>query len=119
MKIPVIQLGAYPLGAIPPAIAHTFFQGDGQTVSDLSSGAWTAEATAEALDGVTADADLGEGVVAINTTTAVISYSWHSGDFAVAGRFRLVLWTGNTVNRLGSHIFEWTVEDAPGSPPTV
>lgn len=119
MNIPVIQLEAFPLGSIPPMISHTFYQGDGSTITDLSAGVWTAEATSEALDGVTADEDLGEGTAAIDTDTAVITYAWHAGDFLVTGRFRMVLWTGNGTNRIGSHIFEWTVEDAPGDAPTV
>lgn len=109
---------AYPAGAIPAAISYQWLKDDGTPI-DLSVGTWTGEAKAEALDGVSAPANLGGGTVTIDVATATATYQWHADDFSTPGRFRMIIWIGNGSNREGSAVFEWTVADAPGSAPTV
>ncbi len=108
---------AHPVGAKPQAISYQWKKGDG-TALDFTSGTWTGEAEAEAVDG-TAPSNLGAGTVAVTSGTATATYSFHADDFSVVGIFRLVIWVGNTINRYGSVVFEWEVYDAPGDAPTV
>ncbi len=108
---------AYPKDTKPGAISYTWLKADGSVV-DMTSGTWTGQGKAEAIDG-TAAANLGTGSVSVDTGAAKATYSFHADDFKNIGVFRLIIWVGNTTIRYGSVIFEWEVSDAPGSDPTV
>lgn len=104
-------------GSKPQAISYQWKKGDGDPI-DLTSGTWTGEGEAEAVDGI-APASLGSGVVTIDVPTATATYSFHANDYSEVGIFRLIIWIGNTTHRYGSVVFEWEVFDAPGDDPTV
>lgn len=109
---------ALPQGSKPPPIVHQFLDEIGSPY-DMSAGTWNPEAMAEQLHVTSSPVGLGGGGVAINTTEATVTYTWAPEDFETEGRFRIILWAGNTNQRLGSTIYEWDVTDAPGGPPTV
>lgn len=113
----IIDLGSFPLGSKPPALDYQWLDGDGDPV-DMSSGAWTGQVEGEQLHVDVQPSPLFDGSVAIDAPTATATYTWGT-DFGVVGRFRLILWAGNTVNRVGSPVFEYHVTDAPGDAPTV
>jgi hypothetical protein len=120
-ELRVIRLNgskSFPIGARPGGLSFQWLKDDGDPI-DMSVGVWTGQARASALDGTAAPANLGDGVVAVDTDTATAVYSWHDDDFSVAGRFRIILWVGNGSERWGSTVFEYEVVDAPGDDPTV
>jgi len=108
---------AYPKDTKPGFISYTWLKADGSVI-DMTSGVWTGEGKAGAIDG-TAAANLGTGSVVIDTAAAEATYSFVADDFKNIGVFRLIIWVGNTIIRYGSVIFEWEVSDAPGDDPTV
>jgi len=114
----LINLGVFPLGSIPETIEYQFLDGDGAVV-DLASGVWTAEVTGEQLEVTSQPIGLYGGTAAVDDVTATVSYAWDPDDFTIVGRFRLVIWTGNGTNRLGTPVYEYRVIDAPGDAPTV
>lgn len=115
----IIDLGAFPQGAIPAGLSFQFLDGDG-AAADMSVGSWSAQARGEQLH---VDAQpspgIGEGSAIVDTPTATGSYAWAADDCLTVGRFQLVIWAGNGSNRYGSPTFEWEVYDAPGALPTV
>lgn len=119
MSPKIVELGAFPLGARPSSIEYQFLQQDG-TVEDLTTGTWTGQARSERIHTNTASpAGIGAGTVTIVVNTATATYNWVTADFATVGVFDLIIWIGNTTNRMGSAIFRYEVFDAPGIAPTV
>ncbi len=115
----IIDLGAFPQGALPQGLSYQYLDGDGAPV-DLTSGTWTGEAKAEQLHADSQPSPIpGGGAVGIDVPTAVATYTFTVDDSKTVGRFQLILWIGNGTNRLGSATFEWEVHDAPGTVPTV
>ncbi len=115
----IIDLGAFPQEAIPLGLTYQFLDGDGSPI-DMTAGTWVGEAKAEKLHVDTQPSPIpGEGAVALVSATATVTYTFTVDDTKTVGRFQLVLWAGNGINRVGSPTFEWEVYDAPGIPPTV
>jgi hypothetical protein len=115
----IIDLGSFAQGALPLGLTYQFLDGDGAAI-DMSQGTWTGQAKAEQLHVDTQPVTPpGTGAVVVDDATAMVTYSFVSGDCLTIGRFQLVLWAGNGTNRVGSPTFEWEVYDAPGALPTV
>ena len=120
-ELDVIKLNggkAFPNGTKLSAISYQWLDENDDPI-DLSTGTWTGQGRAEALDGGSAGAGLGTGGVSVDTANARATYVPHEDDFATAGRFRLIIWIGNGTTRYGSAVFEWQVADAPGADPSV
>jgi hypothetical protein len=115
----IIDLGGLPQHAVPAGLSFQFLDGDGNP-ADMSSGTWTGEAKGEQLHvAAQPSPGIGTGTVAVDSGDSTGAYTWDPDDFLTVGRFQLVIWAGNGVNRYGSPTFEWEVYDAPGDTPTV
>lgn len=115
----IIDLGAFPQGAIPAGLSFQFLDGDGDP-ADMSVGSWSAEAEGEQLHVDSQPVPgIGTGSAIVNAGDSTGQYAWAADDCLTVGRMQLIIWAGNTINRYGSPTFEWEVYDAPGSLPTV
>ena len=85
----------------------------------MSNGVWQGEIKGEQLHVTAQPPNQFGGAVSVNTTTSTVTYTWGAADFLTVGRFRIILWAGNSTNRVGSAVFEYHVTDAPGGTPTV
>ena len=115
----IIDLGAFPQGAIPAGLSFQFLDGDGAP-ADMTIGTWVAQGRGEQLHVDSQPAGtIGTGSAVVDDATSTGSYVWAADDCLTLGRFQLTIWAGNGANRYGSPTFEWEVYDAPGSLPTV
>lgn len=114
----VIYLGSFPQGAKPPALSYQFLDGDGDPIN-MSTGTWTGQIKGEQLHVDPPQPTIFTATPTVDSGTATITYIWPVEDMSIVGRFRLILWAGNTITRVGSPVFEYHVTDAPGAVPTV
>jgi len=109
-----ISLSVFPAGEIPAAFQHTYKDNDGAAIP-LSGFSASVEIT-----GPDDTADYVKGSLQISDpANGVVTYTWSGDEFIDVGKYQMIVWVGNGVNRFGSDLVKWEVYDAPGDLPTV
>ena len=121
IELEVIHLGTFPQGSDPDDLEHQYLDDDGETPVNMSAGTWAGEVMIEQLHVAVQPAGLGAGTpIAINTSLATATYPWTAVDMSIVGRFRLMLWAGNSpAGKRHGQEFEYNVDNVAGAVPTV
>lgn len=107
-----ISLKVFAAGEVPYAIRHQFLDELGVPI-DLDG--WTCWVELEGPEGPT----LGTGDVAIiDASNGVVRYIWAEADMVAPGKYQLLLWVTDTVNRFASDLITYEVYDGPGPTPS-
>lgn len=106
-----INLKVFAAGEIPYPVAHTFLDSSGSAI-DLTG--WTAWVEIEGPDGVTAGAG---AVGTAQATNGIISYTWDEDDMQEPGKYRMLIWVADGINRFASDLIQYEVYDGPGPTP--
>jgi len=122
MPEPIVDIGDFAAGAVPPPIIHTFTDFNGVVV-DLTTFP-TVTVQIEAVPGV--PVALGSGQVQItDDLVGEVTYWWHPNDMATANsEYRLQIWVWNdlptspTARRYESDLYRYRVYDGPGVAPS-
>lgn len=112
-----IKLGAFPAGEIPHPLRHQFQTFDRQVIPITG---WTVLGFyVEGPEGFQPPSAL---PLITDGAQGEITYTWLEGDMGVVGAYKGIFWVENPLVtvRLGSDLYVWDVEDAPGpTPPAV
>lgn len=114
---PVADLGCFTQGEKPfSSLLHTFLDDlghpipiGGMQVRFTWRERWTDPATA----------GTGNGIVVGAGTGGQAQYNWAGPEFALPGHYRAELWVGDTLRRVASQQFRWTVKAAVGPVPPI
>jgi hypothetical protein len=114
-KSQTLKGSPFPAGEIPVSYEHTYKKADGSVI-DL-----TGHSPEIKIDGPDEDVDYAQGLLQIDgdPTTGQVYYTWTGGEFIDVGKYEMIVWVGNGLNRYGSDLVKWEVYDAPGELPTV
>lgn len=114
-----IKLGAFPAGEIPDPLRHSFLTFD-RSPYDISG--WTVLGFfVEGPEGYTPPSVL---PLITNGPLGEVTHVWLEGEMTIPGPYTGIFWVQDSPTnpsvRLGSDLYVWDVEDAPGpTPPEV
>ena len=111
-----VDLGAFAAGEVPPDLAISFKDFDGNAIS-LSG--YSAEIRIQEELG----ALVGSGAIIISDPgNGIATYTWVQDDMLVVGQYTVQAWVLEgataTSKRYASDLYTYTVYDGPGDPPS-
>jgi hypothetical protein len=106
-----ISLGVFAAGELPFPVAHQFLSNE----AAVNLTGYTAFVNIEGPDG---DAVLGQGLVVVSDLLeGIVTYTWVEDDFQSVGKYRMLIWVDNDVNRFASDLIVYETYDGPGPTP--
>lgn len=114
---------AFPTLSKPGKITYQYLNDDG-TIVDTSSGSWTVQVRIEQMYVTDQPSGLAAGAVSFVqgdgslSTHSIASYTFTAVDFTTVGKFRMTIWSGNTIDRLPSAVFYYEVVANTGIDPS-
>lgn len=105
-----INLGVFAAGELPYPVVHRFTV-DGGPIVLTDWECWTA---IEGPDGL----ELGTGATMIvDASDGAVQYTWAQDDFQGIGKYRMLIWVDNSINRFASDLIIYETYDGPGPIP--
>lgn len=105
-------IGPYVMGEKPAPLVYQFLDSAGVPINITG---WTAKFSYQEHDGaaVVANASVTDGV------NGKVTYTFTGAEFYSAGRYRAMIWTGNTANRFASVDIDFEVSVSVGAAPNI
>lgn len=108
-----IELGAFPIGAVPPSLEHTYFEFDEVTPVNLTG----FSAAVCRIQGIPPVAGQGGNCTIATPASGIAVYNWSALDMSAAGDFEAQIWVKVGPLNYPSDLILYSVYDGPGVAP--
>lgn len=114
---PVVDLGSFVVGEVPPPLEYQFLDADGLPI-DLTGFSTVTFQWSEVIQGQFVLPVIGDGIVS-DAATGRVTHDWTGAELDSAGEYAALFFVNDGTNQYASITITWHVCLSIGTPPAV